>query len=343
MLWTLVLGCEMPDVVPRVIDFLIKVHLSLSDELKSSRLSVLQGLIDRCMTILRSEEGQDPKCSVRVVAILKTLVHETEVAGTRGVLAHGALQRGEPLDPLVVRTRAGLKGGDALLLVFSNTSLWDLRKEVAKVLALAPRYLQLTLGTGNSAKVLGDVDNGKTMKALGLTGGETLTAQKLSVDEHVPNAPLIGPDGELTPAARRIFSEWYDMFCDSEGAFTKESAAHFIQAACGDLPAANDSRIAGLFQAYDTDGDGKLQREEWLTFYRTSSRGEKASTVRENLAAFNVRPDLKKLSEVEDEATASPEELPRYFMPRNQQHFDLLMSLLDGGDSSVAEAAWELI
>lgn len=91
MLWTLVLGCERPEVVPRVIDFLIKVHLSLSDELKPSRLPVLQGLIDRCMTILRSEEGQDPKCSVRVVAILKTLVHETEVAGTRGVLAHGAL------------------------------------------------------------------------------------------------------------------------------------------------------------------------------------------------------------------------------------------------------------
>jgi hypothetical protein len=49
MLWTLVLECERPEVVPRVIDFLIKAHLSLQDELRSSRLTVLQDLIDRCM------------------------------------------------------------------------------------------------------------------------------------------------------------------------------------------------------------------------------------------------------------------------------------------------------
>jgi hypothetical protein len=54
MLWTLVLECERPEVVPNVIDFLIKVHLSLKEELKSSRLTVLEGLIDRCMAILKS-------------------------------------------------------------------------------------------------------------------------------------------------------------------------------------------------------------------------------------------------------------------------------------------------
>jgi Ca2+-binding EF-hand superfamily protein len=96
----------------------------------------------------------------------------------------------------------------------------------------------------------------------------------------------------------RIFSEWYDMFCDKDGAFTKESAAHFIQGCCGDLPAPNDNRISTLFQTYDHNGDGKIEREEFLSFYRTCSRGEKASTVRENLKAFNVRPDLKKWSEV---------------------------------------------
>jgi hypothetical protein len=341
MIWTLVLGCEVPEVVPRVIDFLIKVHVSLNDDLKKNKLAILKGLIDRCMKII--EEGKDPKLAVRVVEILKTLVHETEVSGTRGVLAHGALQRGEPLEALVVRTRAGLKGGDALILVFSNTSLWDLRKEVGKILALAPKYVQLTLGSSSSGKILRDADNGKTMKALGLTGGETIQASKLQVDEYIPNAPLIGADGDLTGPAKRIFSEWYDMFLDSEGNFTRESAAHFIQAACGDLPNQNDSRINGLFQAYDGNSDGKLEREEWLTFYRNSSRGEKASTVRENLSAFNVRPDLKKMSEVEDEATASPEELPRYFIPRDQKHFDLLMDLLDGKDRDVAEAAWELV
>jgi hypothetical protein len=41
MLWTLVLECERPNVAPRVIDFLVKVHLSLSEDLKPERLAVL--------------------------------------------------------------------------------------------------------------------------------------------------------------------------------------------------------------------------------------------------------------------------------------------------------------
>lgn len=110
----------------------------------------------------------------------------------------------------------------------SNTTLWDLKKEVSDVLDLAPKYLNLSLGIGASLSELREIDNGKTMKDLGLRGGEILTAQKLSIDEHIPNAPLIGSDGELTAPAVRIFSDWFDMFCDKDGAFTKESAAHFI-------------------------------------------------------------------------------------------------------------------
>ena len=43
------------------------------------------------MEILKSDQGKDPRRAVRVIEILKTLVHETEVKGTRDVLAHGAL------------------------------------------------------------------------------------------------------------------------------------------------------------------------------------------------------------------------------------------------------------
>jgi len=258
MLWTLVLECERPEVASRVIDFLIKAHLSLSEELTSSRLSVLHVLIDRCMGILKSEQGKEPSVSVRVIAILTNLVHETEVKGTCDVLPHGALLRGEPLGHLTVKNRATPIGGDLVVQVYSNTALWDLKREVAKALDLGPRYLQLSLGTGSSLSELRDVDNGKAMKALGLVGGETLTAQKLSLDENVPNAPLTDSDGELTPGARRIFACWFDMFCDTAGDFTKESAARFIQGCCGDPPALNDNRISGLFQTYDGDGDGKI-------------------------------------------------------------------------------------
>ena len=59
MLWTLVLECQAPDVVPKVIDFLIKVHTQFSDDLKSSRKDVLEGLVTRCMKILAEEAGKD--------------------------------------------------------------------------------------------------------------------------------------------------------------------------------------------------------------------------------------------------------------------------------------------
>ena len=189
---------------------------------------MLKALIDKCMSILESEDGKDPRLSKRVIEILKNLVHETEVKGTGDVVPHGALLRGESLDPLFVRNRATLKGGELLVQVHSNTTLWDLKREVSQVLDLAPKYLQLSLSSGASLSELRDIDNGKTMKALGLRGGEILTAQKLSIEEHIANAPLIGSDGELTAPAVRIFSGWFDMFCDKDGAFTKESAAHFI-------------------------------------------------------------------------------------------------------------------
>lgn len=73
-----------------------------------------------------------------------------------------------------------------------------------------------------------DMENGKSLAALGFTGGEALTASKRPITEQIPNAPLVDMHGKLLPAAQRIFTEWYRRFCDSTGAFTKESAARFI-------------------------------------------------------------------------------------------------------------------
>lgn len=59
MLWTLVLECQAPDVVPKVVDFLIKVYSSFTDDLKAQRKDVLQGLVNRCMKILATETDKD--------------------------------------------------------------------------------------------------------------------------------------------------------------------------------------------------------------------------------------------------------------------------------------------
>jgi len=69
-----------------------------------------------------------------------------------------------------------------------------------------------------------------------------------------------------------------------------------------------------LFSNCDKNGDGILEKEEFVGFYSNCSRNEKRLTVRENLKAFNIRPDLKKWREVFEENDTPKTELPRYFI-----------------------------
>ena len=134
----------------------------------------------------------------------------------------------------------------------------------------------------------------------------------------------------------------FDRYRAPEGGWLRENAALFIQAACGDLPSGNDTRLSTLFQE-DQNKDGKLEEHEFVRYYGNASK-ERAHLVRENLKALNVRPDLKWWSEVgDDENSSAVEELPRYFMSCNEANFEILMSLLDGKDPRISEEAWELI
>ena len=67
------------------------------------------------MNILREDKGTNPKRSVRVIEILKTLVHVTETKGTGEVLAHGALLGGEALEPITIKNRATLVAGELIV------------------------------------------------------------------------------------------------------------------------------------------------------------------------------------------------------------------------------------
>lgn len=180
------------------------------------------------MSILDAEKGKDHLRCMRVVEVLKKLVHSTEVKGTAGVMPHGALLSGETLEPLKIRNRATLTGGEMIVQVHSHNSLWDLRSAVAAAVDLAPRHLQLFRGSSTAGTELIESDNGKSVVELGLSGGETLCCQRRNIDENVTNAALVDQSGELTPEAQRIFTGWYKRFCDSTGAFTKDSAAKFI-------------------------------------------------------------------------------------------------------------------
>ncbi len=98
--------------------------------------------------------------------------------------------------------------------IYSNATVWEFKKEVAKQFELAPKYLKLEM---SGSRVIKETENGKTLAQLGLKSNEQLTAYKIYVEEEIPNAPLIGPDGKLTEKARAIFNEWFDMYSDENG------------------------------------------------------------------------------------------------------------------------------
>jgi hypothetical protein len=51
---------------------------------------------------------------------------------------------------------------------------------------------------------------------------------------------------------------------------------------------------------------------------------------------------LKKLSEIQEESSFGSEDMPRLKISKNQEYFDLLMSLLDKR-GQVSDASWNLI
>ena len=157
----------------------------------------------------------------------------------------------------------------------------------------------------------------------------------------MPNAPLVDQAGKLTEKAKNIFNEWFDMYSNENGLMTPETCALFIKGCTGDHPALTDDRITGMFKTYDDNKDGFIERHEFLNFYEIAARG-KPDTVRDNMRHHNIRPDLKKLSEVKDVESFEAQEMPRYKISKTQEYFNSLMSLLDK-DGQVSEASWNLI
>jgi EF hand len=123
---------------------------------------------------------------------------------------------------------------------------------------------------------------------------------------------------------------------------TPETCALFIKGCTGEYPTLSDDRIVNMFNTYDTNKDGFIERQEFLSFYELASRS-KADTVRENLKHHCIRADLKKLSEVKDEESFESKDMPRLKISKNIDYFNTLMSLLDNQKSQVAESAWNLI
>lgn len=106
------------------------------------------------------------------------------------------------------------------------------------------------------------------------------------------------------------------MYSDDSGSMVRETCALFIKGCTGEYPSLNDERITNLFKNFDINNDGKIERQEFIGFYETAARN-KPDTVRENLRAHNIRNDLKKLSEIQEETSYKNTDMPRYKLSKN--------------------------
>ena len=122
---------------------------------------------------------------------------------------------------------------------------------------------------------------------------------------------------------------------------THESTVHFIRGCTGENCLSNDSRIEGLFTQYNREKDGKLLRNELVTFFSTAARS-KPERVFENLKLHNIRTDLQRLRNVTFENNLSKVDMPRYTMSAREDVFFSICSLLERNDSS-SLSIWELI
>jgi len=114
------------------------------------------------MSIIRS--SQDEKINKRVIEILKNIIYEAEKKGTGDVQPHNALLKGELLEKITIKNKASPKRGNIIMSIYSNTTVWEFKKVVAKQLDLAPKYLKLERLNN---KIIKDLENGKTLGELG--------------------------------------------------------------------------------------------------------------------------------------------------------------------------------
>lgn len=84
----------------------------------------------------------------RVIDIIKNIIYEAEKKGTGDVKPHNALLKGELLERLNIKNKASPKTSNIVMSIYSNTTFWEFKKEVAKQLELAPKYLKLEKSSG---------------------------------------------------------------------------------------------------------------------------------------------------------------------------------------------------
>jgi hypothetical protein len=161
----------------------------------------------------------------------------------------------------------------------TSATVWEFIDKVSRMCELAPQYVEVKL----QGEKITESDYGKTLGELGLKNHDIVSVKRNDYEDDVQVEPLIDPEtNKLSKKAYKIFSDQYDKFSNKDGVMTPESTTRFILGVTGEFVLQTDGRIKILFERYDSNNDGVLERSEFLKFYEDSSR-EKPNTVYDNL------------------------------------------------------------
>jgi hypothetical protein len=128
---------------------------------------------------------------VRLVEILKSLINESEATGASSIVPHGSLEMGETCEVTVKNDNITMIPCEARIQVCTNTTLWELKEEFGRVMDFSPKYLKFGIGKSFTNRTFyTDYDNCKSMKTLGITGGEYFVAQKQLPENNAVAANL---------------------------------------------------------------------------------------------------------------------------------------------------------
>jgi len=110
---------------------------------------------------------------------------------------------------------------------------------------------------------------------------------------------LLNKKKEFTPDALRVFTSWFERFSNEEGFMLPQHCVSFIKFTTGSpdtVILSTDARVGEFFKNWDSDADGRISLEDFLSFYREKSR-QKPDVVWTNLINAKYGNDLKPLSD----------------------------------------------
>ena len=195
-----------------------------------------------------------------------------------------------------------------VLNVDATMTLWELIDLIARKLDRSPLQIQLRRSDMKKPE-LTPISHSKTLADLKFEKNDEVTVLRNVV--HQEKVPLINPlTDSLVREVRMIFSVWFDTFSTPKEEFedaeqlgearymTKMNCLEWLNVTIPELHSGKHDKIGidyvaitNLFTDYDTDGDDRLTKADFLAFYTDKSR-QKPDLVWANLHSHNIGKDL---------------------------------------------------